>query len=122
MIFLELLRMNHAKITTDSDSFSVANIGSFELLVLFFRQVGHGSFKFGDDRSGGKGTGGEDTQFGLAGTMRVAGRVGDLNRAGWEVELKVTRSVAGVYTLGKANARVGGDNNIRGERVDLFLF
>lgn len=61
MVFLELFRMNHAEVATDSNPFSVTNIGPFEFLVLFFRQVGHGPLKFGDDRSGRKGTGSEDT-------------------------------------------------------------
>ena len=47
--------------------------------------------------------------------------MGDLNRAGWEVEFKVARSVARVYALEKANVPVRDGNNIRGERVDLFL-
>lgn len=53
--------------------------------------------------------------------MGVAGRVGDLNRAGWEVELKVARSMAGVYALGKVNMPLRCDNNICGEHIDLFL-
>ena len=45
MIFLKLLGMNDAKITTDSNTFSMADIGSLELLVLFVSQIGHGAFE-----------------------------------------------------------------------------
>lgn len=61
MVFLELLRMNYTEVVMDSDPFSVANISPFELLVLPFHQVGHGTFRFRDDCPRCKRMGGEDT-------------------------------------------------------------
>lgn len=101
VVLLELLRMDDAEVATDADTLCLADICTLELLVLFLGEIGHGALELGDDHAGDEWTRGKDAKLGLASVVRITRGVGDLDRARWEVELKVPGSVA-----------VRGDNSI----------
>lgn len=61
MVLFELLGMDDAEVATDADALCLADVCTFELLVLFLGEVGHGAFELGDDRAWDKGTCGENT-------------------------------------------------------------
>ena len=93
MVLLQLLRVNNAEIST-ATPLRVAAVGAFELGFIILGEVGHGTLKFGEDGARGESTGGKDTELRFAREMRIPLGVGDLNRAGWEVELHITGRMA----------------------------
>ena len=61
MVFLELFGVNDTEIATDTDTFGTADIGTLELFILLFSQVGHGALELRDHGSRDQGPSGEDT-------------------------------------------------------------
>jgi hypothetical protein len=93
VILLELLRMNNAEVSTDAP-LRVATVGTLELELLSVCEIGHGALELRENGARSKCASGKNTELRLAGTMRVPLCVGDLNGAGWEIELHVAGSMA----------------------------
>lgn len=113
MVLLELLRVNNAEISS-ATPLRVAAVGTFELDFISLGEVGHGTLKFGEDGARGESTGGKDTELRFAREMRIPLGVGDLNRAGWEVELHVAGRMA-EFEKGVGCGQRGGAQDGEGE-------
>ena len=72
----------------------VAAVGAFEFDFISLGEVGHGALKFGEDGARSEGTGGKNTELRFACTMRISLGVGDLDGAGWEVQLHIAGRMA----------------------------
>jgi hypothetical protein len=93
VIFLELLGVNDAEISTNAP-LGVAAVGSFELKLVSLGEVCHGALELRDDGAWGEGTGCENAQLRFASAMRVPLGVGNLDGAAWEVELDIAGGMA----------------------------
>ena len=94
MVLLHLLGVYNAKIPANRYTISMPPVCPFELHVLLIGQVCHGTLELGDDRAGMEGACREYAELGLASAMGVAGGVGDLDGAGWKIELEVARCMS----------------------------
>jgi hypothetical protein len=113
MVLLELLRVNNAEISS-ATPLRVAAVGTFELDFISLGEVGHGTLQFGEDGARCEGPGGKNTELRFACKMRIPLGVGDLNRAGWEVELHIAGRMA-VFEKGVGCGQRGGAQGGEGE-------
>ena len=61
-------------------------VGILQILIFFFREFSHGTFQLRDEEARGHRARSEDTQLVLSRNTRVARCLGDLYRAGRQVQ------------------------------------
>lgn len=76
VIFLHLLRMNHTEVSSDV---RVAEVRPFKLFIFFVCKVGHRALELSNDSADREGASGQNTQFGFACTVGIAGGMCDFN-------------------------------------------